>query len=137
MKRIFDLDIPIFQIGVRSLSAAESEFAKTRNIPHLDAEAIGRNGFPDTLLPLNFPKNLYISFDVDGLDPSIIPNTGTPEPGGLSWYKAIEGLAKAMAGREVIGADIVELAPVRSQHTSDFIAAKLAYKIMDLILKNQ
>ncbi len=137
MKRIFDLGIPIFQIGVRSLSAGEAAFREESNIPHIDADKIAKDGFPETLLPADFPPNLYITFDVDGLDPSLVPCTGTPEPGGLSWYQAIEGLEKAMVGRTVIGADVVELAPNPSQHASDFVTAKLVYKMMDLILKSQ
>ncbi len=136
MKRIFDLDVPIFQIGIRSLSAIEAAFRKTNNILNLDADKIAKEGFPDILLPDNFPNNIYITFDVDGLDPSIVPSTGTPEPGGMSWYQALEGLEKAMQGRNVIGADVVELAPVPSQHASDFLTAKLVYKMMDLIQKN-
>lgn len=137
MKRIFDLNIPIFQIGVRSLSAVEAKFREASNIPHLDADTIASEGFPKVFLPANFPKNIYITFDIDGLDPSLVPCTGTPEPGGLNWYQAIEGLEKTMIGRKVIGADVVELAPAPSQHASDFITAKLVYKMMDLILKNR
>jgi agmatinase len=137
MRRIHDLNIPIFQIGIRSLSASEARFREINRIPHLDADEIARSGFPETLLPTGFPKNLYITFDVDGLDPSLVPCTGTPEPGGLNWYQAIEGLENAMKGRKVIGADVVELAPLPSQHASDFITAKLVYKMMDLILKNR
>jgi agmatinase len=65
-----------------------------------------------------------------------MPSTGTPEPGGLSWYQALEGLENVMRDRTVIGVDVVELAPKPGMHASDFIAAKLVYKIMDLIVKN-
>jgi agmatinase len=136
MKRIFDLDIPIFQIGVRALSEPEAELRSSSNIGFLDANTIDRSGFPKNTLPEDFPENLFITFDVDGLDPSIMPSTGTPEPGGLSWYQALEGLENVMRDRTVIGADVVELAPKPGMHASDFIAAKLVYKIMDLIVKN-
>ncbi len=137
MKRIVDLGIPIFQIGVRALSEAEHDFRQSRNIAHIDADEIARSGFPETILPADFPKNIFITFDVDGLDPSIMPSTGTPEPGGLNWYQAIEGLQNAMKRRTVIGADVVELAPIPGFHAPDFTAAKLVYKLMDLILKNR
>jgi agmatinase len=137
MKRIFDLDIPIFQIGVRALSEPEANFRNASDIGFLDADAIARSGFPENILPADFPENLFITFDVDGLDPSIMPSTGTPEPGGLNWYQALDGLENVMQGRKVIGADVVELAPVLGFHSSDFTAAKLVYKIMDLILKNR
>lgn len=134
MKRIFDLDIPIFQIGVRALSATEAALRTSADIAHIDADTIARSGFPQNMLPPDFPENIFITFDVDGLDPSIMPSTGTPEPGGLSWYQALEGLENAMKGRNVIGADVVELAPKPGLIASDFTAAKLVYKIMDLIL---
>jgi|TARA_B110000467_G_C18333532_1_gene495419 agmatinase len=137
MKRIFDLEIPIFQIGVRALSQPEADLRNASDIDFLDADAIARSGFPENILPAAFPENLFITFDVDGLDPSIMPSTGTPEPGGLSWYQALDGLENVMKGRNVIGADIVELAPVLRFHSSDFTAAKLVYKMMDLILKNR
>jgi len=135
MRRVAELDIPIFQIGVRALSLAEAEFRKNRPIPHLDANAINESGIPQLLLPHDFPQNLYITFDVDGLDPSIMPSTGTPEPGGLNWYQAIEILQKSMSNRKIIGADVVELAPSARTHAPDFTTAKLVYKMMDLIRK--
>lgn len=137
MKRIFDLQVPIFQIGVRALSAYEANFRKEKGIPHLDADRIARGGFPESILPANFPDSIFITFDVDGLDPSIMPSTGTPEPGGLTWYQAIDGLENVISGRRVIGADLVELAPVPGFHASDFTAAKLVYKLMQLILKSR
>ena len=137
MKRALDLGIPIFQIGVRALSQAEASLRAKEKIPYVDADSIARHGIPESLLPDSFPKKIYISFDVDCLDPSLLPSTGTPEPGGLNWYQAIEGLEKVIQGRTVIGADVVELAPTENHHASEFIAAKLVYKIMDLILKSQ
>ncbi len=135
MKRILDLDIPIFQIGVRSLAKEEVDIRTERSIPYLDAEEIARSGFPETILPDDFPKNLFVSFDVDVFDPSLIPDTGTPEPGGLDWYQAIEGLENALRGRKVFGADFVELSPRPGRHASDFVIAKLVYKFMDLLQK--
>ena len=74
-----------------------------------------------------------MTFDADVFDPSLIPDTGTPEPGGLDWYQAIEGLENALKGRKVLGADFVELAPRPGRHASDFVIAKLVYKFMDLV----
>ena len=135
MKRIVDLDIPVFQAGVRALSLEEANLRKEKAIPYLDANTIYQSGIPSELLPKDFPENIFITFDVDGLDPAIMPSTGTPEPGGLSWYQALEILDKSIAGRKVVGADVVELAPTKYTHSPDFIAAKLVYKIMDLIRK--
>ncbi len=136
MKRVRDLGVPIFQVGVRSLCVEEVETREAASISFLDAKEIASSGLPETLLPASFPQNIYLSFDVDGLDPSIMPSTGTPEPGGLDWYTAIEGIEKAIHGRTVVGADVVELAPSESHHASDFTASKLVYTIMDLVLRN-
>ena len=74
---------------------------------------------------------VYVTFDLDGLDPSIMPATGTPEPGGLQWYETVAFLKKVAQKRTIIGCDIVELAPSDSEHSSPFLAAKLAYKILN------
>jgi agmatinase len=137
MHRAVEFGFPVFQIGVRSLSPNEVDFRIQKNIPHLDAQDIAKNGIPEFLLPDDFPELIYITFDVDGLDPSVIQATGTPEPGGLSWYQAMEILETVMKGRTVIGFDVVELAPVPGHHASDFAAARLVYNIMGLIDRNQ
>ena len=136
MKRILDLEIPIFQIGVRALSQEEADLRARADIPYLDADRIANAGFPESILPSDFPQSIFITFDVDGLDPSVMPSTGTPEPGGLNWYQAIEGLEKIIVNRKVIGADIVELAPIPGFHAADFTAAKLVYKLMAMIRKS-
>lgn len=133
MKRVHDLGIPIFSIGVRALCQEEADLRERDGIAHLDARAFAKHGYLETLLPADFPENVFITFDVDGLDPSIMPTTGTPVPGGLTWHDAIEGLERIFASRTVIGADIVELAPQPGYHATDFLAANLAYKIMDLV----
>ena len=73
---------------------------------------------------------------MDGLDPSIMPETGTPVPGGLDWYMALDLAAKAMAGRRVLGIDVVELAPREGHIVSDFAAARLTYALMGLADRN-
>ena len=76
-----------------------------------------------------------MTFDVDGLDPSIMPSTGTPEPGGLDWFQAIQCLEKIVADKTVIGCDFVELAPIEKLHAPDFLAARLIYNFMGLIVR--
>jgi agmatinase len=133
MRRGVDMGIPIFQIGVRSLSWEEHLFRKERNIGHLDASAIGMGMVPQTILPDDFPRDIYITFDVDGLDPSIMPATGTPEPGGLGWYQTFSALSVVMRGRRVIGFDVVELAPIPGIHAPNFTAARLIYNLFGMI----
>jgi agmatinase len=75
------------------------------------------------------PK-VYVTFDVDYLDPSLMPSTGTPEPGGGDWYRTLRFLRRVFAERDVIAADVVELAPTPGLSAPDFLAAKLVYKLI-------
>ena len=74
--------------------------------------------------------NVYVTFDLDAFDPSIMPTTGTPEPGGLDWYTTINFLRQVFKQKNVVGFDIVELAPIEGYHAGPFLAAKLYYKML-------
>ena len=132
MRRVHDMDIPFFQIGIRSLSEAEDTFRKTHNIKSLDAADLYTGGIPAEILPRNFPEQIYITFDVDCFDASVMPATGTPEPGGLTWYQVMDLLYKVAAKRMICGFDVVELAPIKGMHAPDFTVAKLVYKLIGL-----
>lgn len=136
MRRILDLDIPIFQIGNRSMSLPEHQLRHDLSIGHLDASDIAQNGIPKKILPENFPRNLFITFDVDAFDPSVIPATGTPEPGGLTWYDVMHMLNNLLQERTVVGMDFVELAPIAGLHASDFTIARLIYNFFGMIVRN-
>jgi len=82
------------------------------------------------LIKLIKNKNIYFTFDVDGFDSSIMPATGTPEPGGLLWYETLNLIKNIFKYSNVIGADINELAPIKGFDSYNFIVAKLAYKIL-------
>lgn len=126
----------VFQIGVRSLSTYDVAYREKNSIRYLDACDLYSKGIPSPLLPPDFPENIYITFDVDGLDPSVIPATGTPEPGGLFWFQAMDMLLSSISGRKVLGFDVVELAPIPGHHASDFAAARLVYNIMGMITRH-
>ena len=87
---------------------------------------------PELPLPEGFPQRIYITFDVDAFDASLMPATGTPSPGGLSWREAQFILERCVEGRQVVGLDVVELAPIAGLHHCDFTAAKLTHLIMGL-----
>ena len=78
-------------------------------------------------------KHVYITIDVDGLDPSLMPATGTPEPGGLGWYDILGLLKRVARERKIVGFDLAELSPRKGTHCADVSCAKLAYKIIDYI----
>jgi len=130
------LGLRLAQFGVRDLSLEEVQARRDFNVHFLDAPELARMGLPEALLPEDFPETVYISFDVDGLDPACIPATGTPVPGGLGWYDALEIIKRCISKRRVIGFDVVELAPLPGQHASDYAAARLVYHIMGLIERN-
>lgn len=132
MRRIHELGIPIFQIGVRNLCKEEINYRAQHSIPFIDARDIYQNGIPKKILPENFPENIYLTFDVDGLDASLMPATGTPEPGGLSWWQAIEACESATKDRNLLGIDVVELAPQPQLHSASYTAAKLTYALMGM-----
>lgn len=121
-------------IGVRSLSREEHDFAAAERLRITYAEEIRARGAG--AIDLDYiPPNIYISLDLDVLDPSVMPSTGTPEPGGLSWYDLIDLLKRVISGRRVLGFDVVELCPQPGNVAPDFTAAKLIYKLMGIIIK--
>jgi len=135
LHRAAAMDIPLFQIGVRALSLPEVELRRKKGVHYLDGYEIGRNGLPEQLLPDGFPETVYVTFDVDALDPSIMPATGTPEPGGLTWFQAMECLRQVAGQKTVIGCDFVELAPIEQLHAPDFLVARLIYNFMGMITR--
>ena len=137
MRRIVEARVPIFQIGVRSLSREEIEFRQSAAIPHFDAARLHTEGLPKKLLPDGFPREIYLTFDVDGFDSSLMPATGIPEPGGLFWHHATAVLEQLLnEGCRIIGFDVVELAPIDSLHACDFTTAKLIYAIIGCAMRS-
>jgi len=124
----------IAQCGVRALSKEEADNRRKFQITSYSVEEIKKSD--ELYLPQNFPKKIYISFDLDGLDPSIMPATGTPVPGGLGFNESLELIHKFIKDREIVGFDVVELSPINGFLAYDFTAATLVYKIMELINLN-
>ena len=137
MRRVHEMGLPFVQIGVRSLSTEEDRFRRLHNIVSLDAEDIYREGIPAVPLPDDFPEQLYITFDVDCFDAALMPATGTPEPGGLSWYQVMELLQGVCRDRQVCGCDVVELAPIVGMHGPDYTAAKLVYRLIGFAVNSR
>jgi len=77
--------------------------------------------------------NVFITIDLDGFDPSIMPSTGTPEPGGLTWYQVVNFIKLVAANKTIVGFDIMELCPNKNNKAPDFLAAKLYYKILSYV----
>jgi len=120
-------------VGIRSISKEEASFAKSKGIELFFAEEIKENpGFVNDVLK-SLSKNVYLSLDLDFLDPSIMPAVGTPEPGGLLWHETLDFLNKVIQYRNIVGLDLVELSPLPGIIAPDFLAAKLLYKIIGYI----
>jgi len=135
-RAVADLGLPLVQIGNRSYCLEERDARITHAVTTWDAPWLARNPLPESLLPPDFPSRVFLTFDVDGLDPSVIAETGTPVPGGLGWYQALDLAALALRGRQLVGFDVVELAPRPDRHASDFAAASLVYALMGLLQDN-
>ena len=117
-------------VGIRSMDSSERE-----NIDKADiflASDLHRDPHWIDKVMEKLEDKVYLTIDLDGLDPSIMPATGTPEPGGLGWYQVMDLLTRLFAEKQVLSADIVELCPRPELFHADFLAAKLAYKILAL-----
>lgn len=145
-RAVADLGLPLAQFGVRALCLEEVKTRQKYRVHFHDAAELAKISLADLtndhfplekpLLPLDFPKQVYLTFDVDALDPSIMPATGTPVPGGLGWYTALALIKQTLSGRHLLGFDVVEFAPIPNFHAYDFTAARLVYAIMGMGEKN-
>lgn len=131
MRRVADTKLPIVQVGIRSFSREEADFVRDNGLAPFYAHEIDPfdNLWVDRVVDA-LPGKVYITIDLDGLDPAVIPGTGTPEPGGIS-YRQIVDLIKAVGRkRKVIAADICELAKIEGTQVSESTAARIATKLM-------
>lgn len=132
IRRVLDHPtVPMVSVGIRNISAEEIPFLdanRHRITVHWGKDRDSWN-IADIVAPLA-GRRIYLTFDLDGFDSSLMPATGTPEPGGLFWNDAIGIIKAATAVGTVVGADINELAPIDGFNAPNFLAAKLAYKIM-------
>jgi agmatinase len=128
---------PIIQFGIRSISQEEADYIEAnrdRVTVHFADDIHAGSDHLTQLAQAVQGKNVYLTLDVDGLDPSLIPATGTPEPDGLTWRQTLDIVRTVTQNARVIGFDVVELAPSPTSHSSDFITAKLVYKILNLVM---
>ncbi len=127
MARVREL-CPIVQVGIRSMDIIEKPFIDKARV--FFAEDIYDKADWQNRAINKLTDKVYITIDLDAFDPSILPSTGTPEPGGLGWYQVLEFLKKVNQKKNVVGFDIVELCPNKQERSSDFLAAKLIYKLL-------
>jgi len=131
MRRIKELGVKTVQVGIRNMNTEIKQYLKEKN----DLKIYYAPEVPSAVEVLKgLSENVYLTVDLDVFDPSIMPSTGTPEPGGLGWYDVLNLVKHIARKRNIVGADVVELAPIPGLTAPDFLAAKLVYKIISYII---
>ena len=125
----------ITQVGIRSMAAEELELAGNSRIFFAHELYYNKGLYDDAMESLN--ENVYITFDLDVLDPSIMPSTGTPEPGGPEYHEIMHFLRKVTENKNVVGFDVVELCPSPSNKMPDFVAARIVYQLLSYVFLNR
>ena len=129
-----DLKIPSVQVGIRSISGDEARALKS-SLPtkiFWARDVVGRTDWIDEAVD-SLTENVYLTIDIDGLDPSLVPTTGTPEPGGLGWYETLALIRRIASRKRIVGMDLVEYSYVPGQDSPAFLCAKLVYKSLAFI----
>lgn len=133
-----DMRIPSVQVGIRSISADEAWSLKD-DLPtkiFWARDIVGHTDWIDEAVD-SLTDNVYLTIDIDGLDPSIVPTTGTPEPGGLGWYETLTLIRQLAKRRRVVGMDLVEYSYVENYDSPAFLCSKLVYKSLAYIFSAQ
>jgi len=124
---------PVVQTGIRNI--AEEEYVYAKKSGQIKKIHFAANPSLVNKIISQLSAEVYITIDVDVFDPSLVPGTGTPEPGGLFWYQALDILRSVCAKKKIVGFDVVELAPIKGLPASDFTAAKLVYRLMGYLAR--
>ena len=136
MRRIREL-CPAASVGIRSLSEEEAEHLKRHPAPIWSVRTFRKLKGDFQAILDELTDDVFITFDLDGLDPAYLPGTGTPEPGGLDWYEASDLIGAVAMHKRIVGCDLVELAPLAGNVASDFLAARMSYRMIGHMLKSQ
>jgi agmatinase len=116
----------LIQVGIRSMDISEKQYMDNEKVYF--AHELSNDWMQESISQMS--ENVYLTLDLDVLDPSIMPATGTPEPGGMQWNETLTYLKEVFCSRNVVGFDIVELAPIEGWRAPDFLVAKLYYKML-------
>ncbi len=133
-----DMQIPSVQVGIRSISGDEARSLKN-GLPtkiFWARDIVGRTDWIDEAVD-SLTENVYLTIDIDGLDPSIVPTTGTPEPGGLGWYETLTLIRKLAENKRVVGMDLVEYSYAENYDSPAFLCSKLVYKSLAYIFNGE
>jgi agmatinase len=126
------------QVGIRSISAEEARMLDSGLPTRIfwARDIVGKTDWIDSAVD-SLTDSVYLTIDIDGLDPSIVPTTGTPEPGGLGWYETLELIRKIAEKKRIVGMDLVEYSYFENYDSPAFLCAKLVYKSLAYIFRNE
>lgn len=137
MRRAHEDGLPALAVGIRSLSQPEAELVRSKSLPVIWGHQLERAHELFRPLLEKLPNRVYLTFDIDYFDPSLVPATGTPEPGGGHWYPTLALLRQLFHDKEVVAMDVVELAPFGPLPANDFLTAKLIYKCLGYLQESK
>jgi agmatinase len=129
MRRVVER-VRLVQVGIRAIAAEERAVMRRHRVTTVFAEELARSERWQARALSRLGPDVYVTIDVDFFDPSLVPSTGTPEPGGGGWYAALRLLERVFRERHVVAADVVELAPIPGLAAPDFLVARLIYKLI-------
>ncbi|MCG8409185.1 MAG: agmatinase [Phycisphaerales bacterium] len=137
MRRVLEMGVPVVPVGIRNYSLEEHRFMRKHKFTPITVRETRVN--PDWLLQAveSLSDQVYITIDIDGFDPAYAPGTGTPEPGGLDWFQVTDLLKATAMEKTVVGADVVEVIPLPGGVQTEFLAAKLIYKLIAHVEANK
>mgnify|MGYP003394372527 FL=1 len=137
MRRVWDLRVPVIGVGIRNYSLEEHDFMKRRKIQLISARQTREDADWIQKAVDGLTDTVYVTIDIDGFDPAYAPGTGTPEPGGLDWFEVTDLLKAVAIERNIVAADVVEVLPLPGSAQTEFLAAKLIYKLIAHIEANR
>jgi agmatinase len=131
MRRVLEMGLPTLPVAIRAICREEAELIAQKQIPVLwDRDIASDPDWIEKAIAKITTEKVFLTIDVDGIDPALIPGVGTPEPGGLSWHQTLRFLRRLFQTHQVIGCDVMELAPITDSVVSEFTTAKLIYKLI-------
>ncbi len=137
MRRVLELGAGVVAVGIRNYSAEEQRFMKRKRFAPISVRETRTN--PDWIMQAvdALGETVYVSIDIDGFDPAYAPGTGTPEPGGLDWFQVSDLLKATAIDKTIVAADVVEVLPLPGSAQTEFLAAKLIYKLIAHVEANR
>lgn len=137
MRRVLESGVPVVPVGIRNYSLEEHRYMKRRGFRPISVRETREN--PDWMLNAveSLTDAVYVTIDIDGFDPAYAPGTGTPEPGGLDWHQVTDLLKAVAMQRRIVGADVVEVMPIPGSMQTEFLAAKLIYRLIGHVEANR